>query len=512
MTSFTQLYSFLTTEQIFLLILLICFAWIAVFQRRHSNLPPGPTGLPIIGCLFSLGRVPYKTFKKWGQTYGDIFSVRLGTELVVVLNSHTAMKEALVKQSHTFSLRPTNSATARLLNNKGLLDAPFPDWQGLRKFSIRSLHEYGMGRNLTEGRILDENDYLIRKLREHLDKPIDLRHLFTNAVSNILCAMLFGHRFDYDDKNFKRLLTLINNVARDLNSSSVLTFIPMLWHLPLPMKRGLEASVNSVMDYVKMKVDENREEIKDKTEGECFIDSYLLKVKEYQEKKHNDNDKSLSFLEDPGHLASTCFILFAAGTDTTANSLLWAVLYLCLHPDVQANCFQEIDNKIGSGTIPSMSDKSKLPYIEATTLEVQRIASIVPLGVPHMTSESVSIRGYCIPKNTMVMTNIWGVHMDEREWNDPNKFDPGRFLDESGNVVNRNTIVPFSMGSRDCLGSELAKMEFFLFLTLLLQKFKFELPEDDSPSTDGTVGIINMPKPFSVIIRERDNVYRRGEP
>ncbi|XP_077998004.1 vitamin D 25-hydroxylase-like [Glandiceps talaboti] len=121
-----------------------------------------------------------------------------------------------------------------------------------------------------------------------------------------------------------------------------------------------------------------------------------------------------------------------------------------------------------------------------------------------MTSESAILRGYSIPANTMVMTNIWAVHMNEAEFDDPELFNPGRFLDESRNVVNRDLIIPFSLGARDCPGSSLAKMKLFLFLTKLLQRFEFSLPHCDIPSTEGTLGVVHMPPPFRVTVREHN--------
>ncbi|XP_077985963.1 cytochrome P450 2U1-like [Glandiceps talaboti] len=494
-------YITLSTTQLFI-VFWITFFTIVWILRRPRNLPPGPTGLPIIGCLFALGSKPFKTFQKWGQVYGDVLSVRLGTELVVVLNSREAVKDSLVKQSAKFSSRPRNTSMAQLTKGKGILDAPSPVWQEMRKYSLRSLHAYGMARNLTEQRIHDECGFLMEQLDKHVNKPIDIRHLVMNAVSNIMCAMLFGHRFDYDDKEFKQLLAFINNVSINLNASNVLTFIPMLWYLPLPINYRLTHNFDKIRDFINNKIEKHKLELNNKNEGDCFIDSYLLNIKEYQETS-SPQPSSLSFLEDPDHLTINCLTFFFAGTDTTSNTLLWAVLFLSLHPDIQEKCVQEINDVIGFDNAPTFADKSKLPFNEATALEIQRIKTVAPLGVPHMTSEAASLHGYSIPKDTMVLTNIWAVHMDNIEWENPEEFNPGRFIDDNGSVMKRQQIMPFSLGTRECLGLELAKMEIFLFLTMLLQRFKFMIPEGDHPSTEGTLGIAHLPQPFNIIIRKR---------
>ncbi|XP_077998172.1 cytochrome P450 2F3-like [Glandiceps talaboti] len=192
----------LTSVQLFVTFILTLVI-LVLFFRRPTNLPPGPYGLPIVGALFALDRKPYKTFKKWSKVHGEVISVRLGTELVVVLNSREAMKDALVKQSAKFSSRPSNSTTALLFNHKGLADASSPVWQALRKYSLRGLHDHGMGKSVSEEYILNECEFLIKGLSENLNKPTDLRHLCVNAVSN----------------------TFRQNVLRTLKTESVL-----IWH------------------------------------------------------------------------------------------------------------------------------------------------------------------------------------------------------------------------------------------------------------------------------------------
>ncbi|XP_077998171.1 cytochrome P450 2U1-like [Glandiceps talaboti] len=491
----------LTSVQLFVTFILTLVI-LVLFFRRPTNLPPGPYGLPIVGALFALDRKPYKTFKKWSKVHGEVISVRLGTELVVVLNSRGAIKDALVKQSAKFSSKPSNSTTARLFNHKGLPEAPSPVWQAFRKYSLRGLHDHGMGKSVSEEYILNECEFLIKGLSENLNKPTDLRHLFMNAVSNVMCIMLFGHRFEYDDKEFKRLLELNRALIDDLLASNLLTFIPILWYFPLPIKHRLADKWNKVRDFIHNIVEVHNKRIQNESDGECILDSFLLKVKNYKASSHQD--PSLSFLEDPDHIYITCWDLFSGGTDVTSNALLWSIFYLVLYPDIQAKCIEDIENGIGFDREPTLADILKLPYIEATALEVQRIASLAPLGVPHMTSEPVILRGYSIPANTMVMTNLWAVHMNEAEFDDPELFNPGRFLDESRNVVKKDLIIPFSLGARDCIGSSLAKMELFLFLTKMLQRFEFALPEGVVQPTEGTLGMVHMPPPFRVTVRERN--------
>ena len=96
--------------------------------------------------------------------------------------------------------------------------------------------------------------------------------------------------------------------------------------------------------------------------------------------------------------------------------------------------------------LPSMRDRTRLPYTEAVILEVQRMGDISPLGVPHCLSQDVEFRGYHIPKGTTIMPILYAVHRDPNIWKEPYTFNPDRFLDEEGNINRDERLIPFSMG------------------------------------------------------------------
>ncbi|XP_070567862.1 cytochrome P450 2U1-like [Ptychodera flava] len=469
------------------------------FLHRQYRLPPGPWGLPFVGCLFHLGKRPEKTFNDWAKLYGDLFSVRLGSELVVILNSQQAIKDAYVKNASKFSARPSNNVGARLCNRKGLINAPWPDWKRIRTLSKKILQDLGFARTPTEQRIYEESEYLLNTMRQLDGVPTDVSYVLMNAVSNIMCSMVFGRRFDYDDQDFKDLLLSIHMAMTKLQGSALLTFIPILWYAPMTFKKELHHHYQNVVDYVKTILEKIRDERKHKPLSESFVGAYMTREEEYRNSEPGNKDIIQHFLGDAEHLPMTVVGLFAAGTHTTAIGLLWAILFLCLNQDIQERCFNEIKDNIGLDNAPSYSDKQKLPYIEAVIMEVYRRVSIVPLGLLHAVSDDVEIYGYTIPKGTMVMSNLWAVHMDEKNWERPEEFNPSRFLDDNGEIVNSERIMPFSIGPRDCVGSQLAKVEFFIFLTRLLQVFKFQLPDDVHPSLEGNPGLVNAPDDFKII-------------
>lgn len=227
-----------------------------------------------------------------------------------------------------------------------------------------------------------------------------------------------------------------------------------------------------------------------------FIDMYLLHVEE--EKKNNSNS---GFDED--YLFYIIGDLFIAGTDTTTNSLLWCLLYMSLHPNIQEKIHEEIARVIGADRAPSLTDKAQMPYTEATIMEVQRLSTVVPLSIPHMTSEKTVLQGFTIPKGTIILPNLWSVHRDPAIWEKPNDFYPDRFLDDQGQLIKKETFIPFGIGKRVCMGEQLAKMELFLMFVSLMQSFTFVLPKDSKPILTGKYGLTLAPHPFNIIISKR---------
>ena len=239
--------------------------------------------------------------------------------------------------------------------------------------------------------------------------------------------------------------------------------------------------------------------------------------------------------------------LLFGGTETITNTLTWSIIYLLHYPDVMRKVQEEIDKVLGRNGIPSMMDKQKMPYVEATVMEIQRMADVAPLAVPHSGLEDVELRGYTIPKGTTVMSNLYAVHRDDRIWEDPYQFKPSRFLDKNGEIVRRNELIPFSVGKliciervhirdlyfngriknevtyqvkhckghkqfladiisgkRSCVGEALARMELFLFFTTMCQHFTFKLPPGEKlPSLVGRLGLSHVPPPFKVLAIQR---------
>lgn len=199
--------------------------------------------------------------------------------------------------------------------------------------------------------------------------------------------------------------------------------------------------------------------------------------------------------------------MFIAGNETSTATILWSLVHLMSYPDIQAKIHRQIDDVIGYDRMPELNDRKQLPLIEAVLNETSRLSSVVPLSIPHKTTRETSLGKYAIPRDTTILVNLWAIHHDEREWDEPMLFKPERFLDSDGKLkdVSKMSYMPFSAGRRICLGEALAKQMMFLVLTGILQQFQFVSPPGcDIEMTKGADGIVRRPEHFELCLKKRE--------
>ena len=203
------------------------------------------------------------------------------------------------------------------------------------------------------------------------------------------------------------------------------------------------------------------------------------------------------FLE---HLVVMCLDFFMAGAETSSTTLSWAMMYLALNPDVQDKCYQEIQS-LGEKE-PSSEDATKLLYVKATLMEIQRISRVAQGSLIHRLIKDTKVQDFGFKAGQHFIINVEKFLMDPIEFPDPQKFNPDRFLHQ-GQLLKKDYFVPFGIGKRICMGETLAKNEMFIFFVRFLQRLKIEQTEHKPDPDNFTSGITRIPNAFEIKISER---------
>nr|XP_028572975.1 cytochrome P450 2C20-like isoform X2 [Podarcis muralis] len=440
--------------------------------KKKSQLPPGPTPWLLLGNLLQKDALPlYKFYTKLIDKYGPIFTVWVGPKPIVVICGYETMKDAFVNHAEEFGGHPAMPFIERVNEYRGLVNRNEAKWREVRRFTLSTLREFGMGKKTMSERIQEEALCLVEELVATQGQAFDPRRSFTCAVSNVLSSVVFGNRFDYKDPVLLENLRIVQDFMGYLRTLSmqIYNLLPgIMAYLPGQHTKIL-ADCEKMKALIRERVESHRRTL-DPQNLRDYIDCFLIR----SEKKQTNPENIYSTEE----LVQCVFGLFIAGTSNSSTALVFSLLLMAKFPHIQAKVQQEIDEVVGANPIPGMDDWVRMPFTNAVIHETQRFEKGSLEGFPRATTCRTEFRGYIIPQSTTVVPMLTTVHYDPLQWETPEKFNPGHFLDEKGQFRKRNAFMPFSAGKRACPGEALARMELFLFFSVLLQNFTFQLVGD----------------------------------
>uniref|UniRef100_A0A665TEK8 Cytochrome P450 2J6-like n=1 Tax=Echeneis naucrates TaxID=173247 RepID=A0A665TEK8_ECHNA len=468
----------LSSLLIFTLVFLVIAACLR--NRRPRNFPPGPLALPLVGNLQENNKNHVADTLHHGfslmvfcwqlaETYGKVYSLKLGSTWTVVVNGLSTMQEALLNKGDILNDRPVIPLHIDFYHC--IIFTNGHSWKEQRRFALFTLKYFGVGKRSLESSILNEFIYLSKEFANEKGKPFNPHYIINKAVSNIICSLVFGQRFDYCDEKFLKMTHLLDKVIQIEGSiwTQLYNAFPMLMkHFPGP-HHTVQKIYSEILKLMKTEIDQHKKDL-DPSEPRDFIDCYLNEIQKVMDSFFHEETLVMCLLD-----------LFVAGTETTSTTLRWALLYMAKYTEIQEKVQAEIDRVIGQSRQPSMEDRPKLPYTDAVIHELQRISNIVPLSLPRVTKREVQLEGYKIPKGVTVIPNLTSVLFDKSTWETPYTFNPGHFLNKEGKFVKQAAFIPFSLGKRACLGENLARMELFLFFTSFMQRFTFSMPPGMEP-------------------------------
>ncbi|KAF7358919.1 Cytochrome P450 [Mycena sanguinolenta] len=462
-------------------------SWHYMRGRKAPPLPPGPRGLPLIGNLLDAPTEKHWVkFAELGDIWGDILSLNVFGQTMIIVNSVKVAEDLLDVRGANFSERPVIPMGGELcgFNNALILSQP------QRQNSLPLIS--------TE----------VQKLLSHIaSNQAALIDDIRRMTGGIALRIAYGYQLQEGPER-DPLLQMFETTGHNFSQSTapgafLVDLIPILRHWPewLPgggfhttarrWSKQLHETVNAGLEYV-------RNQMNVGTAETSFVSTLL------EEKSHEDYlvKWAAASIEE-------------AGSDTTAAQLEAFFLAMSIYPDVQMAAQEELERVVGRDRLPDLSDRAQLPYINALCKEVFRWHVASPTGVPHRTHEEyIYLRDgnsdpMLIPKDSLIIANIWKMTHDPERYADPLIFNPSRFITTDGKEAEMDpSRICFGYGRRICPGKLLADNIVFLTCSAILSVFKiFKALENGvvvEPELGQMSGTVSHPLPFKCVVEPRD--------
>ncbi|XP_021749882.1 cytochrome P450 71A25-like [Chenopodium quinoa] len=462
-----------------LILFLFFLKWLHSKSSPGKSLPPSPPRLPILGNLHQLGAYPYRSLQSLSERYGELMLINLGKAPVLIISSAKAAREIMKIQDSTFCTRPPLKTINKLLyNGKDVAAAQYGEyWRQMKSICVLQLLSNTRVRSFQSVRE-EEVTLLMEKIENSSSSVVNLSEMFMTLTNDVICRVAFGRKYSGNEGhgiNFKRLL---KEFLELLGRFRVGDFIPCLaWTNWLD---GSDAKVDKVFkefdNFLEQVVKEHQDGQDDSRKGEeskndeiakNFVD-VLLEVQK---------EKTAGFAIDRDSIKALILDIFSGGTDTTYTVLEWAMTELLRHPLKMSKLQREVREITGEKLYVNEDDLEQMKYLKAVIKETLRLHPPIPLLVPRQSIQDTKINGYDIPAGTIVITNAWAIHRDPASWDEPEKFNPERFINSPTDFKGQDfELIPFGSGRRICPGITFAIANNELVLANLMHKFDWMLP------------------------------------
>nr|AVZ23848.1 cytochrome P450 [Thanatephorus cucumeris] len=416
--------------------------------RSGRSLPPSPPKHWFWGNKDLISQ-PYRFVTmgtKYKDTLGDIIATTTPFDTFITINSIELATELLEKHASVSANRPSNVMIQDLLGwSEGVSFHQHDEWHKKQRRILASALHPTAARSY-EPQHLDSTLELLRRISQ--DQKSFRKHV-SDIVGDFILRLAYGYTPSQDDTSLASVHRAFSYLAKASAQYFLVNDFPILRYLPAWFpgggfqtfaKKGRESRVmyaNTLFDTV-------FEQVRNGGAENSSYASQLLEAKGGA----NITDMDVELTK------WTAASLFTGGSTTTVG-LIWAfILMISLHPETARLAQAEIDSVVGRERVPELKDRESMPYTEAVLQEVMRLCPVVPLGLPHTTTEDIQLRGYLIPKNSTINANIWAMLRDPKHFSSPHTFDPSRYLKPVPDPDPRKYI--FGFGRRVCPGQHVA--------------------------------------------------------
>jgi len=444
-------------------------------QNTSLKTVPSPKGHFLVGSLPEIRRDLLQTFSDGFAEFGDIVRFKVGPSELYVIGSPDYAQEMLVTKKAVFQkpYREDKPFGLALILGRGLLTNPDTDsWLTQRRMMQPMFHRNSIN-TMTDKMIAGGEDMLARWDESYQDgATFNLSHEMMKVTLDIINRTMFSANVMADADDIGSMVeTALHFIAKRVRNPFALPL-----STPLPTYRAFNNATHQIDSLIYNLINQRR------NSGENHDDllDMLLNARD------EDTGEGMTDVQ----LRDEVMTIFGAGHETTANGLTWAWYRLSQHPDVLEKLQNEVDTVL-EGRTPTREDLQNLPYTLAVFEEVMRLHPPAPITI-RMNDVDATLGGYHIPAGTRVIVSFYHIHRHVDYWNDPETFNPDRFLPENKTEIDRHAYLPFGGGQRMCIGNHFALMEAQLLLVMMVQKVELKLLPDHDPKHE--VAITLRPK------------------
>ncbi|XP_077981852.1 cytochrome P450 2J2-like [Glandiceps talaboti] len=354
-------------------------------------------------------------------------------------------------------------------------------WKRQRAFTTFVHRNLSVGSNSNLQNVLNvEVSNFLGHLQALHGAPFKPNVIVLKASMNVFCGILFDRRFEYDDSRLEELVNKLNDFDSEIQGNhDMFTYMQFSWYLLYSRKRRVQKVYSDLLGLLADLIDEQTET---HVEGKIrhVLDVYIQEVT-----KQEEGERSI-FEEDASPrdcLKHTIVEYFYTGAITLAKTMETLFMQIIERPDIQKRVRNEISNvKLVNGhRSPTIEDIENSRFSYATILEVLRLYPVESISWPRCSTRDGVIGGYGIPKGTVILTNIYAIHRDSGHWDNPDEFNPQRFIDMSTGKVQlneRSAFLPWSIGPRKCVGEVISRLVVWSFFASVMQRFQLITPND----------------------------------
>ncbi|KAF2647056.1 cytochrome P450 [Lophiostoma macrostomum CBS 122681] len=430
--------------------------WHRVQHNRKYKLPPQIPGLPIFGNSF---QIPALQQGPWAKDLAD----KYGEITWVFLNSSRVVRDLMERRAAIYCSRPDFPMTQGIMSRESrIVLIPYNDrWRVLRKIMHNILssrqHDVFMPFQDLESKNL---------LWDYLETPDRWWSANGRYANSVIMSVIFGRRSVLDEPNQIELFETAEEFLEEQQpGKNIVDGYPVLQKLPRSLQwwrpRGNRIYEKTRNVYLR-EVKDLEERMKAGTQKQCFATDFLA-TKEI--KKMGEDQKLFVF-----------GTLLEAGSDTSRVSIGQIIAGAATYPDWVKRARENLDAVCGSNAdrLPQWEDRPKLNYISAVVKEGFRWRpNTAEIGAPTMLIKDDEYEGYRFPAGTVFTWNAWAIALSPKEYEDPERFWPERFLNgEEENALKGHW--GFGPGRRVCVGWKVGEMNVWIAIARLIYCFDFE--------------------------------------